>query len=475
MDRQVPLPSEEILVWFSLSDGRRVQWPALVEEVEVGEGNGDLKFTQKVLARATIVYEAAHGYRQERCRVLFLEGFLVRPEHASAEGGDVTSWLFDEEPKVFGGSTGAGSQDDWVEATMPRSRATMIRGRTRSSLPAGCKGGSDAEQFVSARTRRRKGSLVGEGLVRLTQAHEDLEGRVLALERSTAAARVCTHDEMIQERVNAVRVQIKIDMLEHAQRPLRLLKKVKVETDCERVLQRSAWSCSYPCDYALFRIVARNVHESFAGTDPHTLPTPAGVLFFPSLYGILHPSRRMEQASIVFETAAALFEWLGITSRDDVRAMMVREHRAEAARQMCVLGGVQWDDAVVFSPFRLFIGASCTRVPPEFENAAAKRYYVGLENVEWDDENSEFTSPVDFGEGDTGLNSRSADLCAFRIDWEWSGGTSRRAFSLHSMDCEGVRLGTVTVKAPCALIVGPQMCEAFSAKLSQRGVETLWW
>lgn len=103
------------------------------------------------------VYEAAYGHCQERCSLLLLDGFLLRPEYACAEGGDVTSWLFDEEPKLFGSSAGAGSQDDWVEVTMPGSRATMNRSKRHSLLPAGCEGGSDTEQFVSASLRQRKG------------------------------------------------------------------------------------------------------------------------------------------------------------------------------------------------------------------------------------------------------------------------------------------------------------------------------
>lgn len=79
---------------------------------------------------------------------------------------------------------------------------------------------------------------------------------------------------------------------------------------------------------------------------------------------------------------------------------MVREHRTEAACKMCLLGG----HTIVFGPFRLFIGASYTQLPPEFENRAAKRCHVGFEDAEWDDQNSEFPSPVDFGKGDTGLN-----------------------------------------------------------------------
>lgn len=89
---------------------------------------------------------------------------------------------------------------------MPRSRATMNRSRMRSLLPAGSEGGNDAEKFVSARTRWRKGSVVEERPVRLMQTQEDLEYRILALDRSTAAATMCIYEDMIHKVVQAVRV-----------------------------------------------------------------------------------------------------------------------------------------------------------------------------------------------------------------------------------------------------------------------------
>ena len=109
MDRDLPQPSEQILVRFSLPDGRRVQWPTTVEEVQPVSAAGN------VLATATLVYAAAHGYLQERCRVQFLEGYLLRPEPSCGTDRDVTSWLFEEEE--------AGADEDCEAEEMSRSGA----------------------------------------------------------------------------------------------------------------------------------------------------------------------------------------------------------------------------------------------------------------------------------------------------------------------------------------------------------------
>ena len=483
----VPRLHDKIYVKFILESGTPVWWPADVTEREERDVSGT------VLGTGTVEFAAAHGYKRSCQTVQFLSGrTVVTPDGHSA-------WCTSAEAADAG-------HGDVAEASwkLGRSARTTSRGNTRSPRArpqmVSHEGEDGDESYTELRENANASSLLSSerdnahaqspAPTTATQPPQAKRRRLQLHERSSAppsgryqqpsAAQQGDMtvqrmlDTLIAQKEETRLAERRIITAEVVIMKTRLLKNLRMSVKSiaptrghpfAAILQISCVRLSRQCAFDTFRLLALDVQAVYnsPGDD-----VPRGYTFCPSFEELKNPSRDLREGHILFDTARALFYWLGVTSKVDVRALLRKRQTGSEMDLLRVLGGLQYSSRSNTRPLRVFVGASCLDALPDgVEREASLRRVVHFGTSVMDIANDMFQSVPTSETCSTGAFANvKPSASVFAVSWQWTGGDEGRAVSAHGRRTGIVCLGNLTVSVPVALFRGKDTCDRVDSLLT---------
>lgn len=210
------------------------------------------------------------------------------------------------------------------------------------------------------------------------------------------------------------------------------------------------------CTFRMFNLVVGDIAK-----------TPRGALFLPSLDALLEPAAEISGGDVLFESARALLNWLGVTADKDVRGRTEKwQKQRDGAQSARLLGGLQWSHGAVDKPLRVFVGNSCVRNLKESEATGRECKVVKFANARWDTSNNRLASAPESDVARVGDFARAEDLkSVFRLSWRWVRGYEGRAVSAHGRRIGDTRLGELTLCMPTVTVKGNELCRDFRVVL----------
>lgn len=432
----LPLACEEILVSFQLSDEEHVWWCATVEEIHAVRGRG------KILATATVLYERAHSYPAERVNVSFMRHNIIRPDGSSLIcEGEESSWKFRNEDNLMQEKDDRHVQFHQMDTTkqpvrtrraerMGNSAAAVEENQhvTRTALP----------EFAQELTKK-----VNENAETSERLWFSLTARLQVLERGLSQMRMCDHRILIDERVKAVRVSMKLKIIEEIQRPLQRSLSRSASSNISGTLARCSLNVAHSCDWDLFKIVARDIAYSSAAQN---------VVFLPSYTTTQHCSHDVDESIIIFRSAWALFQWLGIGSDCEKRSLLVSLKTSKEGPVMRLLGGLQCYEDEEGRAINVFLGGSCKRTNSTSDRCEDYRTVLQTYPANVDAGNSCHgedlkLSKAKSGMETVGINSME-EFDTFSLTWSADSTRSQKYARLIASVGEGVRVGSLQLHIP---------------------------
>ena len=332
---------------------------------------------------------------------------------------------------------------------------------TRS--PARDSGGPTIRHVTGRRASgSRAASLTGSAVDVLTQ-------RLDVLEEKQNEVRKCAHreayDEFVQDKKSLWKTRV-----------LKLLSKnMKKYTPTagrpfSAVLRSDKISFKEDMSYRYFQLLVEDMCKKGNAEDP-----PRGIRFVPSLHELRHPEADIKEGHVVFQSARAWLNWLGITSKGDLRKNMTKTSKQrDGATVTRVLGGLQWTAGDMTKPLRVFVGRSCVGSSTGDEaNRGEEVPVVEFPNARWDSSNNTLaTAPIakrccvgDYIE-ESDWNS------VFTLSWRWTGGYDGRAVSAHGKKSGNVREGSITLDMPVVSFRGIETCSKVGEILTDKYLDS---
>jgi len=349
------------------------------------------------------MYEEAHGFPQTRSTCEFINGNLLIPE-SQDQDRPIASWVFREEQ-----IKSLEFDDNFVP-------------------------GAEGNKNNTIRSEVSTCEMVRE-------CQEDLLYRVATLERQVSAQTECDHLVIIKDRVKAVRVGIKVDILSLLSRPLR--KPVKIVRSMSGAVVETVVSKTYECDFTMFNYMVTDLLATVQSGKRRD-----DVRLEPSGFDIYHMGS-VSDASIIFRTASAFFKWIGVHGSSQLKRLLLKTQETSGCTSIRLLGGMQYNPDDSTQPLSIYPGGSCARVPDAFEGD--KMLALHWQDSSYDLEcglhgNSELLEVA------TGFNTTDRkDMDCFFVNWKARMGNVKVKCGSGNMDLEGVRLGTMTVSLPAIL------------------------
>jgi len=477
---KLPVSSEEVEVCFLLG-AKKAWWPTTIESIQPLQeltrmANGDV-----LLATGTVVYGKAHGYVQSRSTVEFLGGQYIMTEDDGAGRGRA-SWRYkvvdetDEQgiedvPDVILVEKGLirGTESSFDDVNMndtsslgghakedgrPRKRSLLENdtegheneiGRKRSRALSG---DNQDGRVVEAETKRLARRHI-DAQIRVPGKNEpryaDVIRRLSAVEAQMTASRVCSHSDVIRERVAAVRIRARADFLHEFGRPLRMYDMLKTEHKYAAVIRRQYVTVRAPCDYTLFKYLCRETIGSFPD-----------VSIFPCLSVI--ENRKLNKAVLRFSIAADFFDWLGLRTCLWKKFAMKNRMTTSGSTVRC-MGGLQQGEENCSINF--FPGTSCANPPQEPpENGQKEENISSSKSISWitgawDSENNEMVhEPIVRPVMTNITDDWNEESHSFLCEWE---AENRKV--IVNADDEGVQIGIITMKVPFVSFFSPAIVE----------------
>ena len=287
---------------------------------------------------------------------------------------------------------------------------------------------------------------------------DDLARRVAVLEGKDANKHTCDHKPAHDRRVEVLHAMWRTRVLTHLSQPLRKLPTVRNLPFTSAV---HAHTLGFSEDFA---------YEDFVHAVKHAASQPEeDVSFFPSYRALTDPRLDINEGYIVFSTARAVLNWLGVTSSHDVRALLVRSQKLRDGIDVTrVLGGAQCNKDSVDDPVRVFIGRSCTARRRAREVSEEKAYAVEFNSAKWDDSNNKLCAEPKWSEEYVGDYKHARDWeSVFSLGWTWKGGYDGRAVSEHGKRMGTVRLGNLALTLPAVSFRGNDLCKKVDKYLAE--------
>ena len=451
----VPRPYDKIFVRYKLNDGKVVWWPADVLTSREASVPGTVRGTGE------IGFDALHGDKATVQDVQFLADRTVQTEDGetawrtsaeAADNGDGDQAEAAWEPVSYG--TGATER---ARARPPEEQPTDDRPTKRTRRDAQDITDQDSREATTATTTPRSGARSRERTAaphttrgRRAARHVDPIIDRLSREVDMLKARVEQSgrreaDAVVEEVVDNRRAVWRVKLLRELKKSFKPMKAARARP-FNAVLMTGSVQVKELMGFKSFQRLARDVAiTSTAGTNA----SPRGVRFYPSYSGIMEPHSEIKEARVFFDTASALFRWLGVTSSREVSQHVRKKDTLRTGLPiMRLLGGLQWTDGDTSKPLRIFVGSSCVGAVKDGDVVGGTTTrVVQFPTGQWDGSNNAFASvpveqrcsPGEFKEGDGNKGT------AFYISWTWAKELSGRAFAAHARRTETERLGNATV------------------------------
>ena len=471
----IPHEAEEIQIHVELPNGKRVWWPATVEDV----GNGDEK--RGILAYASVVFHAAFDYPPEKCTAEILSNRTVRHEtRAWVEG----TWKRPED----------GEPDDCVRNKIPREHhgdKTTSWQRTRESKTSKQQSGDDQKLYSpiikkKSTTKRKKQSNTTCSQERQTDARQrgieknsevpavekeirtemqEMRHRMAKLERKQQTNTQCNHMELINERVLVFRGGLGDEVLRQCTSTPRP-SPAGNNAAYAHIFSRGVVKYQTKVDYKFFRYLLDDMEAC----------VPYGsVLYTPSNDRDPSNSVRKER-HVIFKTAGVFFDWLSIPKDINRKGVLIEEknrNRTDVTPTIRIMGGVRWNKDNADAKVHIMVGRSCSDVPTstvadetgdqETEVRDKGCAESGVECIAYASGHCEeggdvFVDYPEVGKGNTGDLSEASIESSFSISWNAIPPLKRGIHAITPHFTDGVQYGWLTLRYPYALVRGHGMC-----------------
>ena len=145
-------------------------------------------------------------------------------------------------------------------------------------------------------------------------------------------------DAAVEEVVDDRRAFLRVKLLRELKKSFKHMKAARARP-FNAVIMTGSVQVKELMGFKSFQRLARDIAiTSTAGTNA----TPRGVRFYPSYSGIMEPHSEIKEARVFFDTASALFRWLGVTSSREVsQHVRNKETLRTGLPIMRLLGGLQ--------------------------------------------------------------------------------------------------------------------------------------
>ena len=181
------------------------------------------------------------------------------------------------------------------------------------------------------------------------------------------------------------------------------------------------------------------------------------VSFYPSLVELQNPEMDIAEGHVLVSSARAVLQWLGITSKRDIRRVLCRKHtHRDGVDVLRVLGGLQCGEDSDASPVRVILGKSfAAQCLAKESDAGVDADVVEFETGTWDSSNNMLSPTPITAQYRTGNYHRAREWdTEFTLSWVWTGGYYGRAFTSHSKKTGSVRVGRVSLSMPTVTFRG---------------------
>ena len=358
VDGDVPRPFDKIQVLFTLEvSNEEYWWPSVVLSSKEKPGSTTVRGTGR------IEYAARHSNKEEQEDVIFLPNRVVSTSH-----GD-TPWRTATEAA----DVGAGDEGDRDWESEMQSRIDSRRKRPASIGHGRAEPASDEEEnnigdrpFSSKKKKKKRGSRRGPINRRVSESapaarqQQDIE--------QSAVAELREEVEGIKARMTQ---ELKSKMDEEVDRKngeKLAIWRVRVQKMLASACRETRGGTARPFTAVMqtAALVVRDMvsYETFTQMvgslvrDMDARQTKA-VVFVPSLSELLDPKENISEGHVVFESARAMFKWLGMGSTCDVDGAVVKGRKLQSGLSILrVLGGMQWSGRIE-DPMHIFVGRSC--------------------------------------------------------------------------------------------------------------------
>jgi len=484
VDGDVPRPFDRVQLLFKLDDGNEEYWwPAVILHSKESPASATVKGTGR------IEYAARRNNKEEQEDVVFL------PDRVVSTSNGETTWRTATEAADDG--AGDDGDRDWeCERRPPVPRRTKRRASGRHlhknrvcDDDADGTVGDRPESKRQKRSRRGTKSNSGKGTTELMECDraeqpqvsqdklslQHLKGEVewlkARLQRGVGTSVDTEVEKKIGEKLIIWWVWLEKalangggrDTSRGSSRPFSSV----LQTGCITVKD----TISYETFSQIVASVVRNMDDR----------QRTSVFFVPSVEELQNPRQNIREGHVVFNSARAMLQWLGIGSKSDVDAAVVNgRKRRNGVSILRVLGGVQWsgqeEDAI-----RIFVGTSCgasksTAVSTTTDNTGERQSrnmkVVEFESAKWDGSNNLLAAQPRVNVGEVGEYGSERSYVAsknsvFSLSWNWIKGVEGTAFSASARSCGSYRLGNISLSLPYVMFKGKETCGAIRELLGK--------
>ena len=461
----VPREFDKIQVFYVLDNGERVWWPTTVLHSLEYSTPGAVKGT------GTVEFAAFRNNKRSVQDVQFLAGRTVNTNNGEA------SWRTSAEAADAG--DGDGDEASWERAVGKRGRAHRLDFHTTlvTDAPTDAGPGQSASDAHARTPKRRKDTTTTAPVVSRRDASasrrssadnsgmDALMRRIAVLEERQANK--CDHMPAYERFVEMTRVIWKARVLRALAKPMRKNTQTRSQP-FGSVLFSNTMGFEDDFAYELFSHIVADVAKLAGPGDDGC------VSFVPSFNALTDPEQDIAEGHVLFSSARAVLNWLGITSSCDVRRLVCRSQtQRDGVATTRVLGGLQRNKDNLEDPVRVFVGFSCAahrRATDVLagEDAGAVEFASGR----WDASNNKFCAVPEATRCSVGEYSHERDCnSVFSLSWVWTGGYDGRAVSLHGKKTGYVRVGRIALKLPSVTFRGNDLCAQVDRLLSERYLE----
>lgn len=436
---------------FKLPSGLDKWFTATIEELEYVSGSG-----QSLVAHAVVMYDAAHGYEAEKSTLVLRGNRTVQTKQLTTydatwkfPGDDVDTRTQDEDDDGDGAGQWAvvGQSQD-----QGKKRKTEYPGRKhdRSRTPPAK---FDIDEIMER----------VEPMVQLKIAMSKYN---------------CLHNQEIETRVRATRVTWMDEVL----RNLASLPRPTSDTSAyAESLTGGSTTHKFKVDYGMFKYMRDDAMKYRSGKSiahpmvgrTQCLPRASDLDACPASL----------QTHVIFNTASAFFDWLGI-SPDMKRTAILIDDRDQGGpggvQAMRIMGSLDRVNSDIVDTIRMYVGRSA---PTQEARDAYEKFHYGsggprlpdattVEYIayaceDWDVENNKFVEPPCTCKEKLGRGPYGADRVGqtFSMSWDAIPPLSRAKYGVTPHFSQGVQLGYVTLRYPYILARGRATCTQLRAAL----------
>jgi len=280
--------------------------------------------------------------------------------------------------------------------------------------------------------------------------------RIESLENRIEGLSTCSHLEVWNGRVNALKSLFKMKFLDYVKRPLGKSCTEHSKLYYSDVLKERLVRITVDCDYELFSMLHRSLKRDFWPASASS--QESSLQFLPKVFNKITPPFYNSRITVVFKRFNDLQAWMGITDELDKSLLLFRSSTRPSYTAASVFGSLQLCTENRNKPVNVFVGQSATREPKDEEGSEMTEsqteqvHSLYLGTGQWDDRTMSFTEQWSmrkdncphYNLDEDGLNN----INYFGLVWEPRSISTRSGWSAETMFNGGLILGSLSLNLP---------------------------